>query len=127
MKLIFRTLLVALAALAITSTAFGQADRAGSKDYPGITRMPGFFIDGYSDMQFDSATFTVDRNGKKTPQAIEGRTIRIPYYRKRDTPPSRGMAQMTMPSGARSATAVPVAITVGSASSPANAVTTWVK
>jgi outer membrane protein OmpA-like peptidoglycan-associated protein len=86
MKLIFRTLLVALAALTLSSIAFGQADRAGSKDYPGITRMPGFFIDGYSDVQFDSATFTVTLNGKKTRQAIEGRTIKIPYYRKRDTP-----------------------------------------
>jgi hypothetical protein len=86
MKLLFRTLLVALAAIAITSTAFGQADRAGSKDYPGITRMPGFYIESYSEIQFDSATFTVDRNGKKTPQAIKGRTIKIQYYRKRDTP-----------------------------------------
>jgi len=42
MKLFFRTLLVALAAIAITSTAFGQVDDfPGSKDYPGITRMPG--------------------------------------------------------------------------------------
>jgi hypothetical protein len=32
-----------------------------------------------------------------------------------------------MPSGARPATAVPVAITVGSASIPANAVAMWVK
>jgi hypothetical protein len=37
------------------------------------------------------------------------------------------MAQVTVPSGARPATPVPVAITVGSASSPANAVTMWVK
>ena len=40
MKSIFRTLLMALAALTIVSTAFGQTDAAGSKDYPGITRMP---------------------------------------------------------------------------------------
>ena len=87
MKLFFRTLLVALAAIAITSTAFGDADdRAGSKDYPGITRMPGFWVDAYSDVQFDSATFVVDRNGKKTNQTIEGRTIKIHYYLKRDVP-----------------------------------------
>jgi hypothetical protein len=67
-------------------TAFGQADRAGSKDYPGITRMPGLYVDAYSDIQFDSATFLVDQNGKKTNQTIEGRTIKIHYYQKRDTP-----------------------------------------
>ena len=86
MKLFFRTLLVALAALTLSSIAFGQADRAGSKDYPGITRMPGFFVDAYSDMEFDSATFRVDQNGKKTNQTIEGRTIKIHYYLKRDVP-----------------------------------------
>ena len=40
MKLLFRSLLVALAAIALTSTAFAaepQVDRAGYKDYPGIS------------------------------------------------------------------------------------------
>ena len=78
MKLFFRTLLVALAAIAITSTAFGQ-DYPGSKDYPGITRMPGMYIYGYSDMQFDSAVFRVTQNGKKSDQTIEGRKVVIDY------------------------------------------------
>jgi outer membrane protein OmpA-like peptidoglycan-associated protein len=86
MKLFFRTLLVALAAILITSTAFGQTDQAGSKDYPGITRMPGFFIVNYSDMQFDSVTFTVTQNGKKTNQAVEGHTIKINYEQKQNAP-----------------------------------------
>jgi outer membrane protein OmpA-like peptidoglycan-associated protein len=85
MKLVVRTLLVALAALTIASTAFCQADTPGSKDYPGITRMPDFYIDGYKDMQFDSATFRVTQNGKKTDQTIEGRKITISYYAKRNT------------------------------------------
>ena len=79
MKLNLRTLLMALAAFTLISTAFGQADIAGSKDYPGITRMPGFFIVNYSDSQFESVTFTVTQNGKKTNQAIEGHTIKIDY------------------------------------------------
>jgi outer membrane protein OmpA-like peptidoglycan-associated protein len=83
MKLIFRTLLVALAALAIASTAFGQTDWAGSTDYPGITRMPGFYIYRYSDIQFDSAKFPVTQNGKKTDQTIEGRKVVIEYDLKR--------------------------------------------
>ncbi len=79
MKLFFRTLLVALAAIAITSTAFAQADRSGSKDYPGITRMPDFFIYSYRDIQFDSAIFKVTQNSKKTDQTIEGRKVVIEY------------------------------------------------
>ena len=78
MKLFFRTLLVALAAIAITSTAFGQ-DYPGSKDYPGITRMPGMEITEYHDFQFDSAKFTVTQNGKQTDQTIEGRKVVIHY------------------------------------------------
>ena len=85
MKLFFRTLLVALAAIAITSTAFGQTDTPGSKDYPGITRMPGMDITEYHDIQFDSAKFTVTQNGKKTDQTIEGRKVVIDYATKRGT------------------------------------------
>ena len=80
MKLFSRTLLVALAAIAITSTAFGQVDDfPGSKDYPGITRMPGMWITEYHDFQFDSAKFTVTQNGKQTDQTIEGRKVVIDY------------------------------------------------
>ena len=86
MKLILRTLLMALAALAVITAAFAQNDVAGSKDYPGITRMPGFFIVNYSDTQFDSVTFTVTQNGKKTNQAIEGHTIKIDYEQKQNAP-----------------------------------------
>ena len=53
MKHIFRTLLVALAAVVIASTAFGQTDKPGSKDFPGVSRMPGYTIDGYRDALFE--------------------------------------------------------------------------
>jgi len=79
MKLNLRALLVALAALTVISTSFGQTDRPGSKDYPGITRMPDFYIYSYRDIQFDSAVFKVTQNGKKTDQTIEGRKIAIEY------------------------------------------------
>jgi outer membrane protein OmpA-like peptidoglycan-associated protein len=85
MKLISRTLLVVLAAVAITSTAFGQTDRPGSKDYPGITRMPDMYIYSYRDIQFDSAVFRVTQNGKKTDQTIEGRKVVIDYEPKNGT------------------------------------------
>jgi outer membrane protein OmpA-like peptidoglycan-associated protein len=86
MKLAFRTLLVALAAVAIASTAFGQTDRPGSKDVPGVSRMPGFFIDSYKELQFDSDNFSVTQNGKRTNQTIEGHTIRMEYRQKSGTP-----------------------------------------
>jgi OmpA-OmpF porin, OOP family len=85
MKLFVRTLLVALAAIAFISTAFGQTDRSGSKDYPGITRMPGYYIDSYDESKFDSFEFTVTQGGKTTKQAVEGHLYNIKYQRKKDT------------------------------------------
>jgi outer membrane protein OmpA-like peptidoglycan-associated protein len=87
MKHFFCTLLVALAAVAITSTAFGQADKPGSKDYPGITRMPGYYIDDYEEMQFSSFEFTVTAGGKTTKKPVEGHWYHIQYRRKKDTQP----------------------------------------
>jgi len=52
MKLFFPSLLVALSAIAVTSTTFAadpQEDRAGYKDYPGISRVPGFILREYGD------------------------------------------------------------------------------
>ncbi len=79
MKLIFRTLLVTLAALTVASIAFGQTDIAGSKDYPEITRMPNTFITNYKNTTFDSFTFYVTQNKKETKQSVEGKTFFIHY------------------------------------------------
>jgi len=59
MKLISRTLLVAFAALALTSTAFGQSDAEGSNDFPGITRMPNTFLQTYNHVKFDAFKFPI--------------------------------------------------------------------
>ena len=72
MKLAFRTLLVAIAAFVITSTAFAQEDVAGSRDYPGISRMPGYYIYEYTELPFDTFTFTVKEAGKTKEQPVEG-------------------------------------------------------
>jgi len=76
MKVVLRSLLVALAATVFVSTfissAFGQDDVAGAKDYPGITRMPGYFIYDYSELPFDSVTFTVKEAGKTKDVKVEG-------------------------------------------------------
>ncbi len=80
MKIIFRTLLVAIAALTIASTAFAQTDAEGSKDYPGIARMPNSFIMTYAYRKFDAFNFTVAtvHNQDKT-QSVEGEKTFIRY------------------------------------------------
>jgi hypothetical protein len=69
-------------AFAAVPLSFAQTDREGAKDYPGIARMPGYYIDNYEDIQFDSISFQVTTNGKSTEQKIEGHTIKIGYYLK---------------------------------------------
>jgi OmpA-OmpF porin, OOP family len=75
-----------LCALMIGSLSYGQTDRPGSQDYPGITRMPGYYIDEYKDTQFDSAAFKVTANGKSADQQIEGHLLNITYRIKSDAP-----------------------------------------
>jgi len=81
-----RTLLVLIVVMTVPF-ALCQTDTPGSKDYPGITRMPGYYIDGYEEMQFSSFEFTVTAGGKTTKQAVEGHWYHIKYQRKKDTQP----------------------------------------
>jgi outer membrane protein OmpA-like peptidoglycan-associated protein len=91
MKLIFRTLLVALGALAIATTAFGQTDKPGSKDFPGISRMPGYHIEGYRDSIFDSFNFPVTKSGRTSQVPVEGHYYQIEYKRDPATGPASGL------------------------------------
>ena len=79
MKPIFRNLLVVLAALVIASAAFAQEDVAGSKDYPGLSRIPGYYILEYSETGFDSFTFQVKEGNKDKQETIEGHLYKIRY------------------------------------------------
>jgi outer membrane protein OmpA-like peptidoglycan-associated protein len=79
MKLILRSLLVALAAATISFTAFGQDDVAGSKDYPGISRMPGYYIYEYNELPFDTFSFSVREAGKTKDQPVEGHRYDFRY------------------------------------------------
>ena len=83
MKVVLRSLLVALATTVFLSTfissAFCQDDVTGSKDYPGITRMPGYFIYDYSELPFDSYTFTVKEAGKTKDMKVEGHKYTYRY------------------------------------------------
>lgn len=81
-RTIFFTL---LGALTLAPPAFCQDDAEGSKDYPAITRMPGYYIGEYHDVQFDSFNFKVAKDkdtGDTKEQTIEGRMIKINYYLK---------------------------------------------
>jgi OOP family OmpA-OmpF porin len=94
MKLISRTMLVALVALTVASTtaAFGQqTDRAGYKDYPGVSRVPGFILREYGDCvetAFDAHDFWVTENGKDKKQSVEGHKFYFRYRLKQGLPNS---------------------------------------
>jgi len=59
--------------------AFAQDDVAGSKDYPGISRMPGYFLYDYHESPFDSYEFTVLDAGKEKKVNVEGRRFNLRY------------------------------------------------
>ena len=94
MKLIFRTLLVALAALTLispTPASGQQVDRAGYKDYPGISRVPGFILREYGDCvetAFDAHNFWVTEDGKDTKKSVEGHMFYFRYRLKQGLPNS---------------------------------------
>jgi OOP family OmpA-OmpF porin len=67
------------AMLLLVSFAFAQSDREGCKDYPGISRMPNFYIDNCTIKQFDAATFPVGPKGKEVDQQQEGRYFELEY------------------------------------------------
>lgn len=70
---------VGLVALMTVPFALGQTDSPGSKDYPGITRMPGYYIEGYQEIPFDSFSFTVTERGREKQQPVEGRRYNFRY------------------------------------------------
>jgi len=110
MKLFFRSALVAMAAIAITSTAFAagpQEDRAGYKDYPGISRVPGFVLlesGDYVETAFDAYKFWVKQNGKNVQQSEEGHMYYFRYRLKQGvTQPSALQIHRNYQNAARSA------------------------
>jgi outer membrane protein OmpA-like peptidoglycan-associated protein len=82
----FSAVLVVLVALLAVPCAFGQTDVDGSKDYPGISRMPGYYIADYHETPFDSYNFTVTVGGKEKEQAVEGRKYDFRYNLMENTP-----------------------------------------
>ena len=100
----FCRVFVGLIALATVPFAFGQADIEGSKDFPGISRMPGYYIAEYRETAFDSCSFRVREGGKEKEQAVEGRRHDLRYNLKDNvTPPSELQVVRNYQNAARSA------------------------
>lgn len=75
-----------LATLFVCFTAvFSQSDVTGAKDHPLLTRMPGYYIEGYETKNFDSyvSAYLSDREG-----TWEGKTTRISYKIKEGASPA---------------------------------------
>jgi outer membrane protein OmpA-like peptidoglycan-associated protein len=81
-------MLVSFIVMLTACFAFAQADKAGTKDYPGISRMPGYYIYDASDKKFDSFSFPVTQNGKETAQQVEGHLYKIQYIIKEGAAPT---------------------------------------
>jgi len=90
MKFILRTLLVAIAAFVVASTVFCQTDTAGSKDYPGLTRLQNYNISSYRELRFDTFTFRVKENGRERKQDVEGHRYNFRYDYNTQRDPSKG-------------------------------------
>ena len=92
MKLSLRSLLMAIAVVTLTLTAFAVEDLPGSKDYPGLTRLQGYHITRYQEWRFDTFTFRVTEAGKEKKQAVEGHryAFRFDY----DTPGNASKGQI---------------------------------
>jgi OmpA-OmpF porin, OOP family len=81
-----RSLVAALFMVSLcASAALAQNDQTGSKDYPGIPRMPGHYIYIYNDSPYEAFAFPVMQNGKRTDERVEGRLVKVQYRAKADT------------------------------------------
>jgi OOP family OmpA-OmpF porin len=71
-----------LSMLFVATALFAQEDLDGSKDHPLFTRIPGYYIDDYTQQDFSSFEF----EGKDgNPVAVEGRFTKIGYRPKDKT------------------------------------------
>ena len=76
----------------LVSPAFGDADVAGSKDHPLVTRYPGSVIYQYATHEFDEFKLPVGKVVKDEPksQRVEGKITRIVYT----NPPNRSVLEI---------------------------------
>lgn len=74
--------------LALIAQLFAQDDQEGSKDPALFTRMTGFWIYNYEDVQFDKFEFIV---GADKTQSVEGHRLYLNYYLKENAQTPSGL------------------------------------
>ncbi len=82
-----RILIGMVVALLVAPIGTAQEDREGCEDYPLLTRLDGFFIDGCKQASFADHAFTTD-DGKVT---VEGRFTSVSYRRPDSAPEMSGL------------------------------------
>jgi OmpA-OmpF porin, OOP family len=76
----FFTVLVCMLSMSFGQNVFAvEQDMQGSKDHPLLTRMPDFFINEYSDKNFDKYDFFVKNGSTVSRDPIEGHKYYIGY------------------------------------------------
>ncbi len=76
MNKVIAVILCMLFVLVGLNVSAAEKDRQGSKDHPLLTRMPDFYINDYSEKDFDKQEFII-QNGKKV--SVEGHKYYIQY------------------------------------------------
>jgi OmpA-OmpF porin, OOP family len=79
MNKVFAAVLCIISVFAFSNAFAVQQDRKGSADHPLLTRMPDFYIDGYTDTDFDQAKFLVKEGDKANWVTVEGHKYYIQY------------------------------------------------
>ena len=79
-----------LAALTIP-VAFAADNCNGCKDYPGISRMPGYSATDFQEQQFDSFTFTITEANKDKKVPVEGHLYKYTYRLDRGAAPASAL------------------------------------
>jgi outer membrane protein OmpA-like peptidoglycan-associated protein len=75
-----RSSLLVLVAVLTVPLAFTQTDADGSKDYPGITRMPNTWLQTYNHLKFDAFNFPIATvHNQYKYQSVEGERYFIRY------------------------------------------------
>lgn len=83
----WRVVVAVLATVLAAQVVSAEEDRDGCEDYPLLSRLEGFYIEGCKEEAFSSYKFTTE-DGRKP---VEGHYRRISYRLVEDTPDSSGL------------------------------------
>jgi outer membrane protein OmpA-like peptidoglycan-associated protein len=84
MSVLMRAAVALIAVLALVPLARSQDDAENCKDYPGINRMPGYYIRECGESQFDSYQFNVTEGKTEKTTEVEGHKYTYRYQPKDD-------------------------------------------